>query len=308
VGSSRGRATTRDRRSDRRSGSGRRNSPGSQHPAGTEQRAERDAGKAARISARIGYVARGGFYAILAYLTVRVATLSTPHGATGSGGRPANANGALSLVSQTLVGKVALAICALGFLILGVIRLRAAWADHESGTMRRLSVAGQGLLYLGLTTVPTSYLAGKKSTGTERQQRKETAQMLGIPGGVVIVAVVGVGIIAICGWQLRGVFKQDFTDGMDFSGASQWKVRAVRMTGTIGIAGRALVFVPIGIWLIVTAVTFNPKNSHGIDWELLSLAGKWWGLIILACIATVMAVFAIYSLFEARYRDVTRSM
>jgi hypothetical protein len=301
VGSSRGRATTRDRGSERPNNHRKTTS--------RERRAERDAGKAARVSARVGYASRGGFYAVLSYLTVRIATLKTPssHGGSGSGGRQANANGALSLLSETLIGKIALAIAALGFLVLAAVRLRAAWADHESGKLRRLSVAGQGVLYLGLTSVPISYLAGNRSTGTEKQQRKETAQLLGIPGGEVILAIVGLLIIGICGWQLRGVLKQDFTDGIDLSGAPRWMGAVVRITGTIGISGRALVFVPIGIWLVITAVTFDPKNSHGLDSELLSLAGRWWGLVVLAAIALVMAVFAVYSFLEARYRDVTRS-
>ncbi len=307
---SRSRATRRDRkpevrraRPDRQSG-------------GREQQAQREAGKAARVSARAGYVARGVFYAVLAYLTVRIATLSPPsaqaarHGGAGvgSGGRPANANGALSLVSATLIGKIALAVSAMGFFLLAVVRLRAAWADRESGRMRRLSVAGQGLLYLALTWVPISYLSGNRSTGTEKQQRRETAQLLGIPGGAVILAVIGIFVVGICAWQLRGVVKQDFTDGLEVTREPRWVRGLARVTGTVGIAGRALVFVPIGVWLVITAFTFNPKNSHGLDSELLSLAGRWWGLAILACIAVVMALFAVYSFVEARYRDVTRSM
>jgi hypothetical protein len=84
--------------------------------------------------------------------------------------------------------------------------------------------------------------------------------------------------------------------------------RVARITGTVGIAGRALIFLPIGIWLIVAGFTFNPKNSHGLDSELLSLAGRWWGLALLSGIAFVLAMFAAYSLLEARYRDVTRSV
>jgi hypothetical protein len=253
----------------------------------------------------------------LSYLTVRVATLSRSSavaarhgsaGGSGSGGRPANANGALSLVSQTLIGKAALAVAALGFFLLSGVRLRAAWADRESGKLRRLSVAGQGLLCLGLSWIPVSYLAGDRSTGSEKQQRKETARLLGIPGGPVIVAAVGIIILVVCGWQLRGVLKQNFTDGMHFDGAPAWMGRTARITGTVGIAGRALVVVPIGVWLVVTALTFDPKNSHGLDSELLSLAGRWWGLALLAGIAVVLAAFAVYSLLEARYRDVTRSL
>jgi hypothetical protein len=305
-----GRASTRERGADGRRSTAERN-------AAAEDRAKREGGRAVRTSARIGYVARGGFYAVLAYLTVRIALLSpaSAHAArsnggtgAGSGGRPANANGALSLLSQSLLGEIALGVAALGFLLLAFVRLHAAWRDHESGKLRRLSVAGQGALYLGLTSVPISYLAGNRSTGTEKQQRKETAQLLGIPGGAVLVGLIGAVVIIVCGWQLRGVYKQDFTDGMDLSGSPSWLSRVVHLTGTVGIAGRALVFLPIGIWLIITAFTFDPQNSRGLDSELLSLAGRSWGLAILVCIAVVLAVFAAYSFLEARYRQVNRSL
>jgi hypothetical protein len=304
MGANDGPASTRERRPRRQSTS--------QRNADAEERAKREGGKAVRTSARIGYVARGAFYAVLTYLTVRIGTLSGPSAhagrSGGSGGRPANANGALSLLAESLLGKIALCIAALGFLLLAGVRLHAAWRDHESGKLRRLSVAGQGALYLGLTSVPISYLAGNRSTGTERQQRKETAELLGIPGGAVIVGLIGAAIILVCGWQIRGVYKQDFTDGMDLSQSPPWMHRLVRLTGTIGITGRALVFVPIGIWLIVTAFTFNPHNSRGLDSELLLIAGRSWGLALLGCIAVALGVFAGYSFLEARYRQVNRSL
>lgn len=46
-------------------------------------------------------------------------------------------------------------------------------------------------------------LLGRHSTGSEQQQRSATADVLGLPAGRVLVAVIGLVVLAVCGWQLR---------------------------------------------------------------------------------------------------------
>jgi uncharacterized membrane protein YdjX (TVP38/TMEM64 family) len=41
---------------------------------------------------------------------------------------------------------------------------------------------------------------------------------------------------------------------------------------------------------------------------LVVLAGHVWGVALLVLIAVTLAVFALYSLIEARYRDITRGV
>lgn len=276
-------------------------------------------GKLAK-SARLGYLARGGFYLTLAYLVLRVAMLSGHTAAqvhrqaaagTGGGGGAAgqaNAQGALSLVSTSAIGKAALVVTAAGFLLLGITRLIAAVRESSVSRLRRLSVAGQGALYLALTWVPVSYLLGNHATGSEAQQRDRTAQLLELPGGQLIVIAVGVVLIIVCGWQIRGVITQDFTDGMRI-GVAPAKVRhAVALSGSIGIAGRALLFLPLGAFLVLAGVTFDPRQARGLDAELLFLTDSGWGDLLLILVAVTLAIFAVYSFLEARYRDVSRGV
>ncbi|HEX8767205.1 MAG TPA: DUF1206 domain-containing protein [Jatrophihabitans sp.] len=278
--------------------------------------------RALHRAARVGYVARGLFYALLAYLVIRIAMLrgvaadqarqsalagasGRPAGSTGSG--QANAGGALSLIAESLVGKLLLGCAAAGFLLLAGVRLFAAWRDRRPGTVRRLSVAGQGLSYVAVGLLPISYLLGNRRAGSESQQHDTTAQLLGIPGGPVLVVAAGVLVLAVCGWQLRGVARQDFTEGLveDAPAPLAW---LARLSGSIGIAARAVVFVPIGIFLIVAGITYNPRGARGLDGELLLLAGHPWGVAVLCVIALAMLIFALYSLIEARYRDVARGV
>jgi hypothetical protein len=271
-----------------------------------------------RATARAGYVARAGFYLLLAYLVLEVATLhgqaaqqarraaQTGQGGTDSAGRQDNAHGALSLVAQTALGKVVLFAAAAGFLLLGGVRLAAAWRDRDAGHLRRLTVAGQGVLSLLVAAIPVSYLRGNRAAGSESQQHASTARLLGLPGGRVVVVAVGAGVLMVCAWQIRGAARQDFADGMRLRQAPRAVGGAVRVSGTVGIIARALLFVPLAVFLILAGIRADPRRARGLDDELLLLAGYWWGKAILVAVALALLTFACYSLLEARYRDVTR--
>ena len=255
--------------------------------------------KTARVVARAGLVARAVFYLLLAYLTVRVAV------ERGGTGRETNAHGALSLIASNVPGKVAIGATAVGFLFFGIVRLAAAVRDGETAGWRRVVTAIQGLFYVGLTVVPTSFLLGRRRTGSEQQQHAETARVLSWPAGRELVIAVGVIIIVACLWQVRGGLQEDFLDGLDLRGCSRRVRSLVCATGVVGIVARAVVFVPIGVFLVIAAVQFDPRHADGLDRELATLAGRsWWGPAVLALVAAGLLVFGTYSIFEARYRRV----
>jgi hypothetical protein len=94
---------------------------------------------------------------------------------------------------------------------------------------------------------------------------------------------------------------------MDLAGEPRWVKRLVVVTGTVGIAARALVFAPIGIFLVVAGIQADPQHAKGLDDELALLASNRFGPVLLCVVALGLAVFASYSVLEARYRDVDSS-
>jgi hypothetical protein len=248
--------------------------------------------------ARAGLAARGLFYVVLAYLAARIALLP------GSSGRQANTHGALELISRSVPGKVAIAVAAAGFCGYAVVRLASAWQDREAPTLRRWTTAGQGIVYLALTYVPISFLVGDHATGSERQQHAEAARLLGFAGGRELVVAIGVVVVGSSCWQIRTAYTEDYADGLQLAGAGRLMTLLVRVAGKVGIAARALVFFPIGIFLIVAAVQYDPDHAKGIDGELLELSGHSWGDAVILLSAAGLLVFALYSFLEARYRDV----
>jgi len=258
--------------------------------------------KSARVAARLGLAARAGFYLLLAGLIARAAVDG------GSGRTKTNANGAMSVIASTVLGKAALAAAGLGFLALGVVQIAGAVRDREPEWWRRVGTGLQGLFYVGLTYVPLSFLFGSQQTGSERAQKQQTASVLSWPGGQQLVIAVGLVLLGVCAAQIRMALTQDFEERLELRSAPRWVCWLVEGAGTVGLAARAVVFLPIGVFLIVAAVQADPQHSKGLDAELALLARQsWWGPALLWVVVAGLVVFAIYSGLEARYRRVSRA-
>ena len=264
----------------------------------TVRRVGRSPGDDLGLIGRLGLAGRTGFYAILSGLVVRIALLQEPPR------HQADANGALSLVSHAALGKVAIGLVALGFVLFGAGRLTGAIRDSTAPPVRRWMTAAQGIFYVALAYVPASFLAGDQRTGSQQQQERTSAEILHLPGGRMILGALGLVVVGVCGFQIRQAIEGDFRDGLDLRRAPRLVKRLSDTAGLIGITARALVFLPIGVFLIVSAVESDPRRAHGLDAELLDLDRHSWGLAVLSLVAVGLAVFVVYSAIETRYRKV----
>ena len=264
----------------------------------TERTDRRKAVKGLSAVGRLGLAGRTGFYLILTAITIRIALLG------GRAGTQANAHGAMAIVSRPLIGKIAIGAVAAGFLLFGVGRLAGAWRDDSVSALRRVLTVLQGLFYIVLAYVPAAFLAGRTQTGSQQQQQKTTTELLRVPGGRELLGVAGLLLVAVCAQQIKGAVQRDFRDGLDLAGAPVWVHRLADGAGVVGITARALVFLPVGIFLMVAAADENPSRSYGTDTELLALSAHSWGIAILAAVAAGLAIFVVFSVLETRYRKV----
>ncbi len=248
--------------------------------------------------ARVGLLARSVFYCMLVYLVAQLAL---------GGGKQANANGALTTISAKPGGLAAIAATAAGFLAFGASRIWGAVRDDQQSLGSRATAFLQGAFYVALTWVPLSYALGKHKSGSEQQRHKTADGVLRLPAGRELLFALGLIVVVVCVHQFWNGVDQKYADGMDTDQAPRWVRVMIQAAGTIGIPARAAVFFPTGVFFMIAAVQADPNHADGLDKELATLASRDWGSAVLAFVALGLAIFALYSFLEARYRQVLRA-
>jgi len=249
-----------------------------------------------RRLARLGLVARALFYLLLAYLAAAVA------GGWATGDRQANANGALTTVAQTSLGRVLLIAAAVGFFGFALARLSGALGDHRIGRFRRLTTAAQAAFYLAMAVTTMLFVLGRTSTGSSQQSATTTAAVLQQPWGRLTLAVVGGAVVIVCSWQIRLALQGGFADSLRLRDMSPRTQQAAQLIGRVGIIARALAVLPVGALLVVAAQTDQARNAKDLDQVLLALHESTMGNAVVWTVAAGFTVFALYSLIEVPYR------
>jgi len=126
-------------------------------------------------TARLGFVARGVVYAIVAGIAVRIAI--------GDGSsEQANKQGALQAIADQPFGRGILVVLALGLAGYAVWRFSEAMTgyrdeeDEKKRTAKRLASAGKGLIYVLFCASAISVIAGRSSGNGEQQPKSWTAR------------------------------------------------------------------------------------------------------------------------------------
>jgi hypothetical protein len=242
------------------------------------------------------------FYLLLGGLSAQLAF-------TG-GGQQADPNGALGTVVKQPFGAVLVAGAAAALFCFAITRLVVAvnsFLNTDDGRWPALRAAAEAIAYAALGSFTLSFLLGNHSGGSEQSHRSTTARVLHAPAGRFALAAVGVAIIVFYGYQLWEAVTQGFESGLDEKRMPRPLRKVAAITGTAGIAARAIAFGPIGVFLIVAAATYDPQNAKGLDALLRDAARHWWGLVLLAMVTLGFVAFAAYSFLEAAYRKVDQT-
>jgi hypothetical protein len=246
----------------------------------------------------MGFVAKGVLYAIVGIAAI---------GAAIGSGRLTDTRGAMRHVGDAPFGRVALVAIAVGLVGYAVWRFVEAIADpdrrgHDAkGLALRSSYFGRGLLHLALA-FSAAKLAFGRSAGQSGQSQQATGRAMALPGGVVLVWIVALGIGAFGVYQLyraaRKKLGSQMRSGEMAVEAGGWLVTVSR----IGIAARGIVFIAIG-WILGSAARdHDPSKAGGIAAGLDRLATL--GRLPLAAIGAGLVAYGFYQLLNARYRSV----
>jgi hypothetical protein len=271
----------------------------------TARRKATDAGRRAARSdgvqrlARLGLVGRGLLYVVVAVLAANVARGSHAE---------ADRQGALRAIGEHLVGRVALVVVAFGFAGYALWRLlEATVRPGDKGVGGRVAAAAKGCLYAAFAVSTAAFAVTRHNHNANTQNKDLTARVLGWPAGRLLVAAVGLAVVAgglVNGWRaVSGRYRKHLKENEIDDRAEPW----VYAVAVVGLLARGVAFALVGTFLVQAAWRYDPKQAEGLDGALRRLAALPLGTALLVAVAVGLAAFGLWSFVEARYRRVLSS-
>ncbi|MFG1874394.1 DUF1206 domain-containing protein [Sphaerisporangium sp. NPDC049003] len=243
---------------------------------------------------RFGMACRGVLYALIGILALQIAF--------GGGGKEADKTGAVRTVAEQPFGTVLLWLLAIGFLALALWQASEALMGGRKAKDRVEAVAHTVVYALAVGTILSFLLRGTTGSSTDEQSKDLTATVMDWPGGQIIVGAVGLGVIALgLYWIYQGV-KKKFCEHLRTGEMSPKTRGVVEKLGMVGYCARGVIAAAAGVFLMQSAITYDPEEAKGIDSTLRSLADTPLGPWLLVVVALGLVVFAVYCFCESRWR------
>ncbi len=268
------------------------------NPRGGAERGSRST--AMEYFARAGIAARGVVFLIVGVLALKLAL--------GAGGKTTDQQGALKTIAQGSLGKVALAVVAIGLLGYALWRLIRAILGHGVNTgsddaKDRIDSAVSAVAYGLLCVTAVQILLGSGGGGGGGQD-KATAGVLGWPGGQLIVGAAGLIIIGVGIQQAVKGYKRKFMETSDTSGMDTRAEHGFELLGVAGHLARGVIFALIGGFVIKAAIEYDPDKAIGLDGALAAAAQAPFGKVFLGAVAIGLLCFGAFSVVDAKVREV----
>jgi hypothetical protein len=249
---------------------------------------------------RAGLVAKAVLYAVVGVLAVQIAL----------GGRSESPDrrGALRAIAEQPFGEVLLALLAAGLVGYACWRLAQAILDRDNmgegpkGLAKRAAALAQAGWYAVLFALTISTLVGRESGGGNEQ--KETAGVFDWPLGRYLVYAAGLAFLAAAAFNGYRAVTCKFNKKLKTGEMNDAEEAAATGVGILGHLARMVVFALVGVFLLKAAWEFDAKEARGLDGALLELSQQPYGGFMLGAVGTGLLAYAVYCLFQARYRRI----
>jgi hypothetical protein len=246
-----------------------------------------------RFLARAGFAVNGLVHAIIGYLAIRVATGTTDHAdPAGAFGQIASTPGGIFVLWAVTIGLAALGI----WLILGSFLLRPQ--DSKKRAVRFAVEIGKGIVYLALAAGAFAFVRQGASAGTG-ETATPSAQLLAAPGGLFVIIVIGVVILAVGVYFFVKGVRRTFVEDIEVldGGAG----RAVVTLGIWGYVSKGIALAIVGVLFVVGAVTTDPTAATGLDGALKALLKLPLGPVIVGAVGAGFIAYGVYCIVRAKY-------
>ena len=257
-------------------------------------------GRGVTFAARVGYFTHGLVYGLIGVLALMAAL--------GSGGGVTDSRGVLHRIGEW--GAPLLWIAALGLACYAIWNVVRALFDPEGigargkALFKRIGYAASALTHVFLSIYAFQLARGAANGGDGR--RRTIAQVFDLPGGRILIGVVGLCIIAFGLAELYSAYKnrvgREFYDSRLKADQRRWVLVITR----IGRAARGVVFPIIGISVIAAAFDANPGEAHSFGEALGELASQPFGSLLLGIVAVGLVAYGTYQLLVAFFARIAK--
>lgn len=284
-------------------------------PMNAAKTTAREAGRTARRTvthpwsvglARCGFATRGAIYLLIGVLAGKAAL--------GAGGKTTDNTGALATLYQQPFGRFLTGIVAIGLFAYALWLLVAAALDPEGkgtearGVAARVAFAVVGCSYAALGVIAVRLVlhrGGGRSSDAATQDW--TARLLKHPFGAAVVVLIGLIVLGAAGFFFYQAVTARFRDELNMGNAQAVERRWVEPLGRIGYAALGVVNTVIGLFLIIAALRRNAGETKGLGGALAELTRRPDGAALLGVVAAGLIAYGVYSLVEARHRQLVRT-
>ncbi len=246
------------------------------------------------VAARLGHAVNGLLHLLIGVVAFRLAT--------GGGEGEADQSGALGSIAGSPGGRVLLWVVVVGLVGLGLWQLvetvLARGEDAKHTWAARAKELGKAVAYLAIAAPALRFAMGGSSDSSEQTQSL-SARLLEAPGGVVLLVVLGLAVVAVgVYFGFKGATKR-FRDDLAVPAGSIG--RGITALGVAGYVAKGVALVAVGVLFVVGAVTADPSRATGLDGALQSLAGLPAGVAVLAITGLGLIAYGLYCGARARY-------
>lgn len=255
------------------------------------------------VTARAGLAGKAAFHVVLGLLMVQLVI--------GAATEDAGGQGAIDALARQPFGRTLLAIVGLGLAGYSVFRAWRTISPSEHGDdapawVYRVASGGRAIVYGALAVLAGRNVVSGRSNGSSGTEQRTTEQLLGLPGGVVLVLAVGVVVVAVALRFGHQALTGNPMEECDLSRVGPVRRRAYVVIGRSGLLGRALAYLLAGGFLVRAALRFDASEGVGLDAALHEAARSSVGGPLVLTVGAGVVLFGLHTAVLARHGVVDR--
>jgi hypothetical protein len=247
-------------------------------PTRVASRVERS--PAVRVLARVGLAAIGVLHILIGVIALAVAF--------GSGG-DADQSGALQAVVAVPGGMFVLWAVIVGLIFLALWQILQAITAHKRG--EKMTEIAKCVVYAALAGIAISIASGGRSDASN-SEKSMSAKLLGMPGGVFLLAAIGLAVVAVgVVFVVNGVthrFERDLR-----LPPNRWATVTTTL-GRVGYVAKGVALVIVGGLIVFGAIASDPQKAGGLDGSLKALTQVPFGVFLLVLIALGLIAYGVF--------------